>query len=290
MTREKRSKTNEILMKKILVPTDFSPFAVNACKLAAKIARKTDAEVYFLHVVSMPTYESGILPFQNQQDMAEGLHILKTVKAHFAELFKQDFLAGIKCVEAVSFEGVYESITSQAKQNEIDLIVMGTHGTSGFVSDYFIGSNTDKVVRQSEVPVIAIKDEVKDPSFSNILFAGDFSEKIDKSFAPIKKFAEIFNSKLDLLHVVTKGEFFYTGPLTKRMNEFAEQQGLKDYTCHVFNAESVQTGINEFAAMHDADMICTVTSGRRGLALLFNGSVTTDIVNKVNRPVMTVKA
>ena len=277
-------------MNKILVPTDFSPFALNACKLAADIARKTNAEVYFLHVVNIPTYESGILPFQNQQDMAEGLFILKKVKEHFQNLFKQDFLKGVKCVEAVSFEGVYESITEQAKKNKIDLIVMGTHGTSGFVSDYFIGSNTDKVVRLSEVPVIAIKEELKNPSFDHILFAGDFSEKIEKSFAHIKKFADIFNSKLELLHVVTKGEFFYTGPLTKRMNEFAEKQGLKNFSCHVFNAESVQTGINEFASMYDVNLICTVTSGRRGLALLFNGSVTTDIVNKVNRPVMTVKA
>ena len=277
-------------MKKILVPTDFSEFAINACKLAADIARKTDAEVYFLHVVSIPSYESGILPFQNQQDMAEGLFILKKVKEHFANLFKQDFLKGVKCVEAVSFDGVYESITEQAKKNGIDLIVMGTHGTSGFVSDYFIGSNTDKVVRQSEVPVIAIKSEIKNPTFNHVLFAGDFSEKIDKSFGPIKDFAKIFNSKIELLHVVTKGEFFYTGPLTKRMNEFVESQGLTNYECHVFNAESVQTGINEFASMYNVDIICTVTSGRRGLALLFNGSVTTDIVNKVERPVLTIRA
>lgn len=276
-------------MKKILVPTDFSEFALNACKLAASIAKKTEAEVYFLHVATMPTYESGILPFQTQQDMAEGIHILKMIKKHFADLFAMDFLKGVKCIEAVSFDGVYESITDQAKKHGIDLIVMGTHGTSGFVSDYFIGSNTDKVVRMSEVPVIAIKDEVENNTFKHILFAGDFSEKIDQSFAPIKEFAELFDAKLELLHVVTKGEFFYTGPLTKRMNEFADSQGLKKYECHVFNAESVQTGINEFASMHDVDLICTVTSGRRGLALLFNGSVTTDIVNKVHRPVLTVK-
>ena len=60
-------------MKKILVPTDFSEYAMHAAKLAADIARKYEARIYFLHVVDMPTYESGIIPGQSQQDVAEGL-------------------------------------------------------------------------------------------------------------------------------------------------------------------------------------------------------------------------
>jgi nucleotide-binding universal stress UspA family protein len=276
-------------MKRILVPTDFSDFAMSAAKVAAKIAHKTGAEIYFLHVLTIPSYETGILPYQNKQEVAEGLYLLKHVREKFDKLFKQDFLKGIKCVEAVSFELVYDSIAMESKKNDIDLIVMGTHGTSGFVSDYFVGSNTDKVVRLSDVPVIAVKEDSGDISFSKILFAGDFSEKIDQSFEPVKQFAKIYDAELLLLHVVTKGEFFYTGPLTQRMQEFAENHKLTKFSCHVFNAESVQTGINEFANMENVDMIATVTSGRRGLALLFNGSVTTDIVNKVNRPVMTVR-
>jgi nucleotide-binding universal stress UspA family protein len=276
-------------MKKILVPTDFSEYSLNACKLAADIARKTNAEVYFLHVITIPTYEGGILPYQNYQDMAEGMFILKHVKKQFQKLFSQDFLKGIKYVEAISFHAVYESITEQAQKNEIDLIVMGTHGTTGFINDYFIGSNADKVIRKSEIPVIAIKEEIVNPSFDKIIFAGDFSEKIGDNFTAIKNFAGIYNSHIDLLHVVTKGDFYYTRPLLERMNEFAANQGLSNYTTHVFNAESVQTGINEFASTHPTDMICTVTSGRRGLALLFNGSVSADIVNKVKHPVMTVR-
>jgi nucleotide-binding universal stress UspA family protein len=277
-------------MKRILVPTDFSEFALNAARVAAKIAHKTGAEIYFLHVVSIPSYETGILPFQDRQEVAEGLLILKHVRSKFQDLFGQDFLQGIRCVEAVSFELVYDSIAGEAKKHDIDLIVMGTHGTTGFVSDYFIGSNTDKVVRMSEIPVIAVKEDTGSDGFNKILFAGDFSEKIDKSFEPIKQFAAIQQAELMLLHVVTKGEFFYTGPLTQRMNDFAKNHNLSNFSCHVFNAESVQTGINEFASSHDVDLIATVTSGRRGLALLFNGSVTTDIVNKASRPVMTVKA
>src|SRR5690554_6999154 len=136
-------------MKKILVPTDFSEYALNAAKLAANLAKKFDARIYFLHVVSMPVYETGIIPGQSQQDIAEGLFILKKVKMDFQELLSQDFLEGVNVAKAIQYDGVYESIVKQAKENDIDLIVMGTHGSSGYVNDFFIGSNTDKIDRKS---------------------------------------------------------------------------------------------------------------------------------------------
>jgi nucleotide-binding universal stress UspA family protein len=276
-------------MKRILVPTDFSSFALDASKTAAKIARKNNAEIIFLHVVSLPSYESGVLPFQDAQNIAENLFILKLVRKNFEELFASDFLKGIKVVEAVSYSAVYDSITENTEKHGIDMIVMGTHGTSGYINDYFIGSNTDKVIRKSKVPVIAVKS-YNDAEFNKVLFAGDFSDSLEKNFEPIKDFANSYNAELMLLHVVTKGDFYYTAPMMKRIDEFAKKNNLKKYSCHVFNAESVQQGINEFAQLNDVDLIATITSGRRGLSRLLNGSVTEDVMHKVDLPVLTIKA
>src|SRR5690554_8163632 len=82
----------------------------------------------------MPVYETGIIPGQSQQDIAEGLFILKKVKMDFQELLSQDFLEGVNVAKAIQYDGVYESIVKQAKENDIDLIVMGTHGSSGYVN------------------------------------------------------------------------------------------------------------------------------------------------------------
>lgn len=276
-------------MKRILVPTDFSPFALDASKTAAEIARRNNAEIVFLHVVTLPSYESGILPYQDAQNIAENLFILKLVKKNFAELFASDFLQGIKLVEAVSYSAVFDSITENTEKHGIDLIVMGTHGTSGYINDYFIGSNTDKVIRKSTIPVIAVKS-FSGAQFNRILFAGDFSDSLEKNFVPIKNFADSYDAELMLLHVVTKGDFYYTAPLMKRIDDFAKKNHLSKYSCHVFNAESVQEGINEFAQLNNANLIATITSGRRGLSRLLNGSVTEDVVNKVDLPVLTIKA
>src|SRR5690554_3426649 len=158
-------------MKKILVPTDFSEYALNAAKLAAAIAKKFDARIYFLHVVSMPEYETGIMPGQSRQDIAEGLFILKKVKMDFNKLLESDFLEGVNVATAIQYDGVYESVVEQSKKHDIDLIVMGTHGSSGYINDFFIGSNTDKIVRLSKTPVLTTREEVKNPKFENITFA-----------------------------------------------------------------------------------------------------------------------
>jgi nucleotide-binding universal stress UspA family protein len=275
-------------MKRILVPTDFSNFAFEAAKTAADIAKKTNSELVFLHVVTMPNYESGVLPYQDNSDFSENLFILKLVKQNFQKLLAAEFLQGLKVTEAISYSSVYESITENIESHSIDLIVMGTHGASGYVNDFFIGSNTDKVVRKSTIPVIAVKSH-GDTNFDRVLFAGDFSDAMEKNFDFIKSFTELYSAEIMLLHVVTKGEFYYTVPMLKRIEDFAKNKALTNYSCHVFNAESIQTGINEFAQLNKIKLISTITSGRKGLSRLLNGSITEDIMHAVSLPVLTVK-
>lgn len=277
-------------MKKILVPTDFSKYALNAAKLAADIARKFDARIYFLHVVDIPDLgNTGMLPGESRDNTTFGILLLKRVKQQFEELLSQDFMKGINAVTAIQYEGVYDSVIKQAEEHEIDLIVMGTHGSSGYVNDFFIGSNTDKIVRLSKIPVITIREEVKSADFKNIVFASDFESKSTASFRTIADLANQFDAKVDLLRVITQDDFQYTGPMLKHMDEFASENGLSNYSSHVYAASSVQDGINEFAQSVRADLVTTITNGRRGLARLFNGSVTSDIMKSSPIPVMTIK-
>ena len=208
----------------------------------------------------------------------------------FKELLSQDFLKDLNIAEGIQFGGVYETTVKQAEKHKIDLIVMGTHGSSGYVNDFFVGSNTDKIVRLSSIPVLTVKDEVKDASFKNIVFASDFDEGVEKSFQKISELVNYFDAKVALVRIITRDDFYYSGPMINIMNDFAKKTGLNNYECHVYSAENVQTGINEFAKKANADIITTVTQGRRGLARLFNGSTTEDVINSSSLPVLTVKA
>jgi nucleotide-binding universal stress UspA family protein len=276
-------------MKHILVPTDFSEFSLNALKVAAEFARKSNAEVHILHVVNIPSHEVGIMPFQNQQNVAEGLFILKHIKKKFAELLAKDFLKGLTVHEVLKFDDIYKAVQDYSKDLNVGLIVMGTHGTSGFVNKFFIGSNTDKMVRLSNIPVLAVKDEVKTAEFKNVVFAADFDLGVHSAFYKIKDIVSSLGAKLHLVRIVTRDDFYFSKPMLEIMEEFAKDQNLENYACHIYNSENVQEGINEFSKQINADLISTATHGRRGLARLFNGSITEDLIENTSLPVLTAK-
>ena len=74
----------------------------------------------------------------------------------FEKLIKQEFFTDVNVVEVVQWENVFETITVKAKEHDIDLIVMGSHGASG-VKEFFVGSNTEKIVRTAHCPVLTSK-------------------------------------------------------------------------------------------------------------------------------------
>lgn len=160
-------------MKRILVPTDFSEQADNALKVAIKLAKKHDSEIYILHSMEMPLHlassgDSGSLP--------ESLFFIKLAEKRFNDLRKNDYLNGININEAIGHNEIYEDIEEACKKNEIDIIIMGSSGASGF-KEMFVGSNTEKVVRTSKTPVLVIKNNHPDFKIKDFVFATDFSEE-----------------------------------------------------------------------------------------------------------------
>lgn len=276
-------------MKHIIVPTDFSDFSLNALKVAAELARRSAAELHIIHVVNIPSHESGIMPFQNQQDIAEGLFILKYIKKKFSELLALDILKGLKVHEVLKYNDIYKAVQDYSKEVDAQLIVMGTHGTSGFINKFFLGSNTDKMVRLSHIPVLSVKEEVKNLEFKNVVFAADFDLGVNNAFKKIKDVVAMLGAKLHLVRIVTRDDFYFSQPMLEIMDGFAKDNNLENYECHVFNSENVQEGINEFAKQIKADLISTASHGRRGLARLFNGSVSEDLVDNTSIPVLTAK-
>src|SRR5690606_6977261 len=96
-------------------------------------------------------------------------------------------LSGLTVSQILKLGRTFNEVTIVAKDNNIDLIVMGSHGASGF-KELFIGSNTEKVIRPSEIPVLAIKGDKSDVKFDKVIVANDFTEDIKESFEPSIQF------------------------------------------------------------------------------------------------------
>jgi nucleotide-binding universal stress UspA family protein len=273
-------------MKRILIPTDFSKYADLAIEAGAQIAQKNNAEIVLIHMLELPgqsndaltgeTSIPAIMLFKNKAD-----ETLKDIK-------NRPYLKGIPIKEVVLLDNASRGITNYSNQNDIDLIIMGSHGSSGF-EEIFVGTNTEKVVRLSNTPVLIIKNKIDKLDIKKIVFASDFSKEIKKPFLELLKFVNFFNAKLKLVMICTPNSFKSTSSAQKIMKEFVAEFDMPDYSIEIYNDTNIEKGITNYADAKEADLIALCTHGRTALTHFFNGSISEDLVNHTSRPVITFK-
>lgn len=274
------------VMKRILVPTDFSQHAEYALKVAAQIAKKNNGEIFLLHMLELPN--EGKDAVSQGHDIPEIMYFKKRAEEKLDEITNAEYLNDIDVSVIIKIEGTFEGIIGISKKNEIDLIVMGSHGSNGF-KEMIIGSNTEKVVRTSEVPVLVIKKDTGDFNVNKFVFASDFSDEVSKTFENAVEFSNKFGAHLHLVSINTPNNFKSTTVAEKIMSDFVSKFKINNFSTHIYNDVNVEKGILNFANSIDADLIGMSTHGRRGLAHFFNGSISEDLVNHSVRPVVTFK-
>ena len=274
-------------MKRILVPVDFSEEAKCAVKTAANIARKTDSEIYLLHMVNLP---EGIIDAQSGADNSSPASILYMKKIHerFEDLKNSPELKDLTVYEKVHFQKTFDGVIEESKNNDVDLIVMGSSGATG-IKEIIVGSNTEKVVRHSKVPVLVVKKNTGDLEINNIVFASEFGDEIKKRFQDVIDFAKIFDATLHLLYVNTPHNFNTTKYINEKISNFVDDFDFDKFDISIYNDVSVEKGILNFTNDIDADVIALNTHGRSGLSQLFNGSIGQELANHALKPVLTFK-
>ncbi|WP_428230146.1 universal stress protein [Flavobacterium sp.] len=273
-------------MKRILVPTDFSEHAENALKAAAQIATKNNSEIIILHMLELPSQMNDAV--LGGASIPETMLFIKKANETLDEISSRPYLNGIPVIEIVKMDKPIHGISQVSKDYDIDLILMGSHGSSG-IEELLIGSNTEKVVRNSEIPVLVIKKDISNFNATNIVFASDFSAETKKPFKKLLNFTKSFESKLHLVTVCTPNSFKPTHVAEKAMTNFANEFNLTNYTTNIYNDTNIEKGIINFSNSIDADIIGMCTHGRTGFAHFFNGSISEGLVNHSVKPVITFK-
>lgn len=275
-------------MKNILVPTDFSECAKHAAEVAAGLCRKAGAKLHLMHIINMPTYVSATST-ETFHDIAEGLFIMKHVKNKFLALRRLDIFDGVEVEELVEFNSVYESIAERAVKIDAEMIIMGTHGTSGS-KEFLVGSNAERVIRSSKIPVMTIKKRHKKLTVKDIVFASNFYEESYAVFGDIVKIAQLLKARIHLLKVITPGHFEAQRYSLKLMEDFVAETKLElDHTINIYNDTKIENGIHHFAEDIDADMIAMETHGRTGIQHMLWGSITENVANHSSMPILSVK-
>ena len=274
-------------MYKILVPVDFSEKSNYAVKMAAKIGKNIEAEIYLLHLVELP---SGIVDMGAGSNFSipESMMYLRKVKEKILDL-KATYFHDDQIVKySIKFQNPFEGITDYVKKINANLIVMGSKGVSDF-EEMIIGSNTEKVVRTSTIPVIVVKADSKKFKFKKLVFASNYDDENKGAFVDFLNFAKQFKTEIHLLKINTASSFENSFVTKEKIKDFIKDFDLPTNTIHIHNDDSVVKGITNFAKEIEADLIALTTHGRSGLSSLFNSSIAKSVSKSVLRPVITFK-
>lgn len=197
-------------IERILCPTDFSDFSERAYDYGLSLARQYNAELYLLHVVRpvIIGYPEYAIPDSVSEFYGE---LREHAEEQLQEFAKVHAEGGVHAMVAVEEGVATESILDFARENSVDMIVMGTHGRRGF-QRLTLGSVTERVLRKAGCPVLAVRRPAHDfvapgskdepVHLRRILLCSDFSECSDRALQYAISLSTEYKSELSLLHVL----------------------------------------------------------------------------------------
>lgn len=294
-----------VSFKNILLATDFSAASEKAFHYATAFARLYDAKVYVVHVV--PPETASFIP-----ELPSEL-IWREAKRKMETLVSRSELKAIAHETVLRAGSVWSALSAVIRQQNIDLLVLGTHGRGG-VKKLVLGSVAEEMVRRAGCPVITVGPHIDVPlsstgEFHRILFASDFHPASAKALEHALLLANRFQAKLVLLHVMPPaalpgpGRAFYhenaindwqarvrataKEELEKLLLPYAKLWSEPEY---VVGFDFVAEGILKVAAEPKVDLI--VMGANRSLSAKVSahvlGTVTHEVIRHAKCPVLTV--
>lgn len=290
-------------LHRILFPTDFSPRADEAMLHAAFMARHYGAVLHVLHIYDVTSSRPASGPDEGEPDFKRRL---QKRAEQIRELYGGsdiDVTTDVRTGEAPAPE-----IVQYAAEENIDMIVVGTHGRRG-VRRIFLGSVAEEIVRSAPCPVYAIRqdDRLPEPRIPNrVIVPVDFSEFGLLAMRAAKRFVAD-DGEIILMHAVEEfvppGVYGLEYPSYHEMSAEIERHAraeMEQMAASVLGDRvqyriDIRTGyaptaVVEYADDIDADLIVMSTHGRSGIERMLLGSVTERVVRTSSRPVLVVRS
>lgn len=272
-------------MKKILVPCDFTDYALNALNYAVATASAISADIVLLHVTAYPVVapEIGLSAYTYQDAEKDSLAALNKLKEKV--LFDTMFKGIIEChTEMGEFTDQVDKI---AKDTGATLVIMGISGHGSKFMQSVIGSSAIQVGKKIEVPVLIIPPEYifKKPSLIIYSCLSDENLKNDNGFVKVNIIARLFDSKVHLLHVINDKD----GRDITMTGSYAEHGDVSaDHKSYIVHEKNAAEGILHFLSDHAVDIVAVEPKKRPLLERIFHHSVTKEVVFNSNLPVLLV--
>jgi nucleotide-binding universal stress UspA family protein len=299
--RQSIVKPRPIRVRRVLVTTDFSRLSLVAIPYALAVARHFGAELHLFHVVDTTEFSSKslLLPLISPAELSRPL--LKRLQGIALKFSPDGRIHVMKPREGRA----YNEICVSARKLHADLIVIATHGATGF-QHLWLGSTAERVVQHSPCPVLVVRKPFQRFQegrirLRKILVPVDFSDCSQVAFDCGVGLAREFDSELLLVHVIDPicyplGDEYggvYSAGLMEEARAFAQSK-LKKLTRNARVQCSIRIGEGSPAreicqlAKRDVDLIIAPTHGRTGLSHVLIGSVAERVVRYASCPVLVI--
>ena len=273
-------------MKTILVPTDFSENAHHAIEYAVELAGHLNANILLFNFFRVPIF-AGDVPIEAslleelEQESFDSLNFLKV------EIMEKNSKLEVECISASSMNFEVEEICNVAIENGIDMIVMGTKGSSG-LAKVLMGSNTAHVLENAHCPVLVVPEDARFDGLKKIVFATDYNEDDFGSIHFLKELADNFGAELIVVHLAD--EHSSTHHEIDRFNEFKRELSkhlpIDKMSFELIAGEDFMERLNEFIVDKKIDIMAMSTKKRNLYERLFDRSLTKQMAYHTKIPLL----
>ncbi len=271
-------------MKKLLVAVDFSECSINALEHAISIANKAEADVEMMFVIK---------PESSRDMFTEGPQTLSAmVKDKFEELVEkyQPMMHKHKIGYLIREGKVYREIVNEAERKDVFLVIVGTHGSSGF-EEFWIGSNAFRIVSGCTKPVITIRGGVSiSRDLKKIVLPLDSTPETRQKVPFTAYMARIFEAEVHILRVYSTS----VNAVRRNIDSYAEQvmkhlaeDNIK-YVLENVEAENLTDSTIEYALRVNANLISIMTEQETTTKNLLLGPYAQQMVNHSPIPVLSI--
>jgi nucleotide-binding universal stress UspA family protein len=267
-------------MKTILAPTDFSIQSKFATDFAAELAALTGCELSLLHLLDMPNHmDAGY--YLNYQVVQQMMYDAENRLKELADSYRDK----VEVNTFLTMSSPHNSIEKSILGIDAELIVIGTK-RERTLKHYFVGSNTEKIMRLSNCPVLTLSEPLSVGGIRKALVAFDPSTANENYFRELCGIRKIFG--LELVFVYVNND---ENPMTEADIRIMLRNNLEDPVCQAssliyeHNPNVIESLLNK-THEQQADIIVMNTHGRSGLHRVLNGSVSEKLTFQTKVPTL----
>lgn len=288
------------IFKKILCPVDFSDYSILALRYATALAKDNDAELIIYH--SIPDLTPAISYLEGEFLLTVSDALLNNAKSTLDSWIKKFVDPDLEVEKVVGQGNPAESIIEISHKRRIDLLVMGTHGVTGY-ERFLMGSVTNRVLHKSSVPVLVVSKTShhfiyeRDPNpvqIKRIVCPLDFDNNNLWTIGIALSFARKYNSEMIFIHVINRKQNGNWRDLEKqaflKLRSLAapvvdEKIPAKFLVLSGDPAELILKTLDE----ENADLVIMGHHTRNPIEEIFLGSIARRVVTNSSRPILVAR-